>query len=244
MKESKEVAIVIKNLCDLKIFLSLVMILTSCGDSSNQGTWKPNLMASNNNQITLGLTANNVHQDFYCSNGEEKAYLYLRPQGQLTYNYEEEPPANGSYSINNGHLILNLPGMVSLETSIKEEVYENIVLTLQFNDYKCHSIGHTQGESVSGYIKCPQIKHITDTSYQSNDFEFFNSRKVVRKVWNELLTIPETLYTEYHGIYYINGQKIVMSFGDAKEESFLNGSFINSSSMVIDQLEPLQGACK
>ena len=63
--------------------------------------------------------------------------------------------------------------------------------------------------------------------------------------WKELVKISDTLYSEYFGIYLIEGKTFTLFFGDKKEERTLSGDILNGEQQIlIHQLEPERGPCQ
>lgn len=183
-------------------------------------------------------------QLFYCTDGDSAYNLYLLPDGTLQARAEEPTLVwSGTYSLNGTEVTVNVADVSFRETSLFSEVALGFLVAFRTPSLFCHAIGHARGEPLVGQFRCPAIRHIPDVSYQDNAFELYPNRMVKRRRWNELVAASDTLYREIYGIYYVEGNRLYMAFGDNDEDRFLSGTVLDGNGFTLDELEPERGPC-
>ena len=186
-------------------------------------------------------------QMMICSDGQEKYRLLLQKEGSLQASGIESggPTVTGTYQVQGGKVNLNIPSLNFQESSIQVNQVDNILIEMRTPRLGCYVSAHAQGPAADAYFKCPDIRYIPGTSYQTNAFQIYSEGHVVkRRRWNEFLGgVSDTLYSEIWGVYYMMGNKFVMYFGNTEEDAVLTGHVLANGGISIDQLEPQKGAC-
>jgi len=186
-----------------------------------------------------------VNQLYYCNDGAKGYDLLLNQDKSLRANPKESDQVFvGTYSLADDQVKLSFPSLGFEESSVNLEFDKELLLTFTTPSLFCHTVGHTIGPAVEGYVKCPTVYYIPSISYEDNAFEFSSSHMVKWRHWKELLGVSDTLYSESYGIYLIEDQKLHLFFGDKKESRYLSATIHDDSSFTIDQLEPDKGPCK
>lgn len=192
------------------------------------------------------LTEAVVEQNFFCYNGDAKYNFVTKRDGSLIVSERKTNRRYaGTYTINNGKIKFTVQEANYEAESGPVEVALGLIVAFQLPGLKCFAVGHTLGKLVEGYLRCPSIKYIPNVGFQKNAFEFHGTGMVKWRQWDELTGANDTLYSEAYGIYYIDGGRIYMAFGDPGEghDKYLTGS-TDGQTMLVDQLEPERGACK
>lgn len=185
-------------------------------------------------------------QRYFCTDGENGYRVLLFENNKLeAYNEENTLKESGSYAITEKKISLKIPKLGFEEQSLQEEWGKGILLTFRTKSLFCHSTAHNIGPSVQAEALCPTIRVIPGLSYEDNQFTFYPNHMVKWRQWKELVKISDTLYSEYFGIYLIEGKTFTLFFGDKKEERTLSGDILNGEQQIlIHQLEPERGPCQ
>lgn len=184
---------------------------------------------------------------YFCSDSDNTSYnLFLGSNNSLqAKRFDNEQIFQGNYEYDGKTVKLNIPSIGYSDSSLGIEIQKNFLIAFVTPLLKCHIIGHNNGPAVEAYAKCPSIKYIPSVSYEKNAFEFSANHMVKRRQWKELVSIPDTIYSESYGIYYIEGNKLYMAFGDRKDENYLSGDIAaDGNSFTINELEPNRGPCQ
>lgn len=189
-------------------------------------------------------SGNALNNNYVCLDPQRQYYdLRLAPDGSLTVGRDGEQ-APGTYTYANGQISLAIPSIGFGETSTLADVARGLLVTFVTPSIKCTLLSHDLGTAVAGYLKCPAIGHIPGVGYQENAFEFFADRSVRWRQWDENTMIADTTYSQHFGTYLIEGEQITMVFGLNEDKPFLSGRIVNTTQLLINELEPERGACK
>lgn len=183
---------------------------------------------------------------YFCKDGDDTGFIVDMAQGnRMTVSVVGEAGQYpGTYTYGQGSVSLAVPSVGFLERSVAVDVQLGFLVAFATPTLRCHLVAHNRGPAVAGYAKCPSIKFVAGLGYQVNAFEFTSDRGVMRRQVDEYTATSNTTITESHGVYYIQGNQVVMAFGGREDERYLSGQIHADQSFSINELEPQRGACQ
>ncbi len=182
---------------------------------------------------------------YTCFDAEDTRYNLLFDTDDVVLRFEDGSTTAGTYEASAEALTVAFPELGFTEGATDAAVALDALVYFETPSLQCGAfvLDHTVPEGVE-VVTCPTIKYIPGTSWENNEFQFGNGGYVLRRSWTELPMIPDTLYSEKAGVYVTVGNRvyIVLPFEDESEQ-WLTGT-VTDQGIVIDQLEPEQGACQ
>lgn len=182
---------------------------------------------------------------YACYDAEDNRYNMLFDADSVTLRFDDDSITVGSYQVSANSLTLDFPELGVTESAVDAAVALDALVYFETPTLQCGAFAFDyDAPDERDIVDCPTIKYIPGTSWEENQFQFGNGGYVLRRRWTELPAVPDTLYAERNGVYRVVGNQvfIVLPFEDEGEQ-WLTGT-LTDGGVLIDQLEPEQGACE
>ena len=182
---------------------------------------------------------------FACHVDDKEYGLLFYEDTVLVSDYETGEESTGSYSVTNDSFNFSLPALDFSESTTEHRVEMDVLVRFWTPSLDCYAVALDHRQPVDETVLiCPTVKYIPNTSWEKNNFHFGLGGDVKRRRWTEIVD-TDTLYAERFGVYRRFGNKLMMVFAGAEEgQQIFTAETVESSSLLIDQLEPEKGPCK
>ncbi len=148
------------------------------------------------------------------ADGDESAIrLRFFERGALSADDFKGGESVGSWEKIGEKIKVSIPEFGFSETTTAIAIDLDIVATMVFPSFVCGALGvNNEAETTKEVLFCDNHEFISEVLIEDSEFQFWNTGYVKRRRWEELLSVPDTLYSEIDGIWKESGGVIYVVF--------------------------------
>lgn len=141
---------------------------------------------------------------FKCfADGDESANrLFFFPDGKLKLDDFEQAETSGTWEIVGDSIKVSLPEIGFSETTTLVAIDLDVIATLVFPSTTCGALVlNDEPVNQQAILSCDAHEWIQSVLIEDSEFQFTNDGYVLRRHWEKLLSIPDTIFSTHDGIW-------------------------------------------